>query len=114
MKKAIWLIPIFLFIFGLLAGRAVSLKQHPSRQAASHKYIYSLIGKQCTVQFKRNALGGGGNIPVSPTTDNSDGANVSIWGTLTVVEDDAVVLESEDSGRTFWIPRESILLIEKR
>jgi len=72
-------------------------------------YLSRQIGKTCTVQFKRNSLGGGAALPVSPMTDNINGAAVSLSGTLQAVDDLAIIVVSDN--KTIWIPRDSILLV---
>jgi hypothetical protein len=67
-------------------------------------------GKPCTVQLKRNALGGAAPTPVSPLTGNINGAEVAIYGKLYKVDKDAVVII--DGKTTYWIPKDSILLIQ--
>ena len=73
------------------------------------RYLSGQIGKTCTVQFKRNALGGGAALPVPPMTDGINGAEVSLSGTLQSVEDRAIVVLS--GNKTCWIPKDSILLV---
>ena len=69
------------------------------------------IGKNCTVQFRRgDALGAGRDLPVSPTTDNINGADVSVSGKLRAVADGWIAIEFENTE--YCIPRESILLIK--
>ena len=69
------------------------------------------IGKNCTVQFRRgDGLGAGQNLPVSPTTDNINGSDVSVSGKLRAVADGWVTLEVQNAE--YCIPRESILLIQ--
>lgn len=71
------------------------------------------IGRSCRVQFRRgDALGAGGNIPVPLMTDNINGADVSLRGTLAAVGASWVVIDG--GGAEYCIPRESILLMEFR
>lgn len=72
-------------------------------------YLRGQIGKTCKVQFKRNALGGGATLPVSPTTDSINGAVVSVSGTLKAVEHQAIVLAS--GNQVYWIPEDAILMV---
>ena len=68
-------------------------------------------GKNCTVQFRRgDVLGGGGGLPVPPLTGSINGADVSVTGKLQSIDLDWVVIQQEK--REFAISRESILLIE--
>jgi hypothetical protein len=69
------------------------------------------VGQSCTVQFRRgDGLGGGGSLPVGPTTTAINGAEVSVSGTLAAVTANWVVVTKE--SREWHIPRESILLVE--
>ena len=68
------------------------------------------VGKQCTIQFRRDALGTGASIPVPPMTDNMNGADISISGTLKSTAGDWVVLEV--GIREVWVPKTVILLIK--
>jgi hypothetical protein len=97
--KRIWIIvPLLLILFVCSCS-----KSHDP-------YLSRQIGKTCTVQFKRNSLGSGAALPVSPMTDNINGADVALSGTLQTVEDHAIIVVS--GNKTCWIPRDSILLIE--
>ena len=69
------------------------------------------VGKACTVQFRRDALGAAANIPVSPTTHNINGAETCVMGTLKRAMAEWVVLER--NGKEIWIPKSVILLIEQ-
>lgn len=69
------------------------------------------VGKFCTVQFKRNALGGGADLPVSPLTNVINGAEVSCGGMILSVTQDGLLLEM-DGSRHLWIPMDSILLVD--
>jgi hypothetical protein len=78
---------------------------------SDHKsYLKSKRGKPCIVQFKRNALGGAASLPVPPTTNSINGADVSISGTLQKVDKDAVIISNGKT--TYWIPKDSILLLQ--
>lgn len=66
-------------------------------------------GKSVTVQFRRDALGSAHTLPVPPTTDSQNGAQVSLSGKLALVNTDWVVLKH--SERDHWIPRDAVLLI---
>lgn len=68
------------------------------------------IGKQCTVQFKRDLLGVHANMPVGPNVDNINGAEVSVHGTLLALDiGDQIVLRQGD--KELWIPKSNILMI---
>ena len=85
------------------------------------------VGTVYKVQFRRDALGG--SALVSPQTDNYNGADVCITGTLIAVYHDAILLEVVDHSlitvglempkvkdeyrkTLFWIPKGNILFIE--
>ncbi len=67
------------------------------------------IGAQCSVQFRRNALGAAANVPVPPTTDAFNGAEVKVVGKLTRVSSDWIVIS--DGTKEYVIPKEAILLL---
>ena len=95
-----------LFLFGC----AKPLETPTSQGPANRSELSQWIGKTVQVQFRRDALGAGADLPVSPTTDSINGAETSIGGTLTAVEPHAIVLNANDGPK--WIPREVILLVE--
>jgi hypothetical protein len=76
------------------------------------------LGTACKVHFRRDALGGSTELPVSVTTDSYNGAEVSISGKLAQVTDQWIVLtidipEHQGGGhREYWIPRQAVLLIQ--
>lgn len=73
--------------------------------------LVARLGRRCTVQFRRgDALGAGGDLPVSPTTGNINGAQVNLEGTLRAVGGGWIAVES--AGRAYCIPRDAILLVE--
>ena len=75
--------------------------------SADHKsYLKSKLGKLCVVQFKRNTLGGTASLPVPPIPNIINGVS----GTLKNIDKDAVIIS--DGTTTYWIPKDSILLIQ--
>ena len=71
------------------------------------------LDKFCTVQLRRDALGGSGL--VSPLTDNQNGTDVALRGRLVAIDREAILLNHVDEqSRTWqlWIPKSSILLIK--
>ena len=68
------------------------------------------VGKHCAIQFRRDALGAGASIPVSPMTDNINGADTMISGTVKNTAGDWVVLDH--GGSEVWVPKAVILLIK--
>jgi hypothetical protein len=87
-----------------------------AKDSLKDSYLGQQIGKVCTVQFRRDALGAAAALPVSPTTDGINGAEVTVTGTLRAVENDGIALEPlaprDPTWTAFWIPKDSILLIE--
>lgn len=83
------------------------------RESESTHYpdpLMDYVGKTVTVQFNRNDLGGAADIPVSPTTDRINGAETSISGMLKDVTEEAILVKHV--SKMFWIPKDSILLLE--
>jgi len=69
-------------------------------------------GASITVQIRRDALGGGANLPVPPTTTVMNGASVAIRGTLVERAGEWIVVDAE--GMRHWIHVDSVLLISAR
>jgi len=76
------------------------------------------IGKDVIVQFDRRALGAGAPLPVSPTTMGINGAETAIRGKLIAVSHSwieirvSTVQTGGTSIKSYWIPKEKILLIQ--
>jgi hypothetical protein len=70
------------------------------------------IGKTCTVQFRRDALGAAMNLPVNPTTGSINGAEVMISGTIVDVTPEWIVLDSGRENLRTYVPRSVILLLD--
>ena len=68
------------------------------------------IGKPCTVQFRRDALGAAAANPISPLTNGINGADTSIAGTLKRVTAEWIVI-GQHGTIDVWIPRSAVLLI---
>jgi hypothetical protein len=68
------------------------------------------VGKQCTIQFRRDALGTAASLPVPPLSDNINGADTSISGTLKSTGGEWVVIDCH--GLEVWVPKTTILLIK--
>jgi hypothetical protein len=68
------------------------------------------VGATCTVQLRRDALGGAASVPVPVLTDNINGAEVSVSGTLVKVDADWVVITVDKN--MLWIARPNVLLIK--
>ena len=65
----------------------------------------------CTVQFRRDALGMGGNSPTSPLTGNHNGADVSVTGKVVHETPEWLVLAT--TTQELWIPKHSVLLVSR-
>jgi hypothetical protein len=70
------------------------------------------IGKACTVQFKRDALGFSAGAPSAPTTMNQNGADVAVTGKLLRLNAGWLCVAVGDKELT--IPRDVILLVETK
>jgi len=106
MKVLIPILSLGLALFLLLVGCGGGQRVEPLGPIA-HK-----LGKPCNVQFRRgDALGGGSNLPVSPTTGSINGAEVALSGTLVSLGDGWVVVSSANN-KEYHIPVGSILMIE--
>ena len=70
----------------------------------------ALIGRTCSVQFRRDALGMAAGAPLSPTVETAGGRPARLRGTLTAVGDGWITLSAD--GATYHIPQATILLIE--
>ena len=67
--------------------------------------------EQVTVQFRRDALGASHALPISPTVDSMNGANVTLKGELLAVNKNWVVVQ--DDTKTHWIARPTVLLLSQ-
>ena len=73
-------------------------------------FLKQHLGEACTVQFRRDALGGAATLPVPPTSAAINGATVAQEGTLQAVEGEGIVIEdSLHQEKTYWIPYDVIL-----
>lgn len=80
-----------------------------SNSSTSHP-LSARKGETCKVQIRRDALGAKAGLPIPPTTDVFNGAEVSLSGELLKISSAGVLLER--LGGQVWIPSESILLLE--
>ncbi len=80
------------------SGESPFLKQH--------------VGQPCVVEFRRDALGSGAPLPVSPKTDSMNGADVVQVGKLVAVEGRGLILEETGTPPvSYWIPYPVILSV---
>ena len=101
--KWLWAAPIALLV---MAGCNI---EAGNNIAVARPLLKDKIGKECTIQFRRDALGAATEIPVPVNSDQHNGAQLSISGRLKIYNQDGAMLE-HDSMQS-WIPAESILLI---
>ena len=85
-------------------------KETPDSQSRSNKFSPQQ-GRYCAVQFRRDALGASADLPVPPTTSSINGADVSVSGKFSKMNEDWVVL-TDSRDAEIWIPRSVILLIK--
>jgi len=67
-------------------------------------------GDAIEVQLRRDALGAKSGLPIPPTADVFNGAEVSISGELRKITNAGVLLEVD--GDEVWVPSGSILLLQ--
>jgi hypothetical protein len=68
------------------------------------------LGRNCTVQFRRDALGTASANPIPPLTGSHNGAETAIGGKLKNVTAEWIVIER--AGSELWIPKSSVLLLQ--
>jgi len=111
---------VAIFAVLLIAGVACWYIHHPNRPRA-YTSVDPQPGAKCTVQFRRDMLGGSASLPISPTTISANGAIVAIHGELVAVSREAILLDQVDENyifngtpkmKRFWIPKNNILSIE--
>ncbi|MEM8865855.1 MAG: hypothetical protein AAGF31_09965 [Planctomycetota bacterium] len=76
----------------------------------SRSQLRRWTGDFVKIQFRRDALGAGRDLPIDPTTDSINGAEVTLAGRLSRVEGSAILL-IDSSEKTVWIPRDVILTV---
>lgn len=99
------LLPLALVLLSLAACNIDA----SSNSSVSHP-LASRKGDTVEVQLRRDALGAKAELPIPPTTDIYNGAEVSISGELRKITSAGVLLEID--GDDVWVPSESILLLE--
>ena len=90
-------------------GRAEAM---PNRTAGAAGVSESLLGRDCRVQLRRDALGMAGAAPIGATQEW--GGRVAVAGKVLELTDQWLVLQPQETGRRYCIPVASILLIEVR
>ena len=107
MKKTIFLCCIIVVITVCVVG----CKDRSQKDVLSEK-----VNSNCTVYFSRAALGGTSSNIVPVTTDNINGAKISLSGKLIKVTPEWIVLEyyldnNLKMKRNAWIPRGVVLFV---
>jgi hypothetical protein len=106
----------FALILGMVAVVAALVvttgcEQRVQAAAPGGSRLAQMHSKMCTVQFRRDALGTAGTVPVSPTTGGINGGQVSVTGKLRSFDDEWLALDTEKQGVLF-IPKEVVLLVQ--
>ena len=91
----------------LLLVILVSCHKSPPKPVAE---LTPPLGRNCTVQFRRDALGAASTSPIPPLAGNFNGGETAIGGRLKNVTSEWIVLER--AGSELWIPRSSVLLLQ--
>jgi hypothetical protein len=68
------------------------------------------LGKNCTVQFRRDALGTASGNPVPPLTGMHNGVETAVSGKLKSVTAEWIVLDR--GGSELWIPKSVVLALQ--
>ena len=68
------------------------------------------VGKSCTVQFRRDALGAANSVPIGPMTGSINGAETSVSGTLKTIMDEWIILDR--GGKNIWVPKTVVLSLQ--
>ncbi len=105
MRTVAAVILLVLLASAVVTYRATAAPSSPGLAAATPP-----IGSTCCVQFRRDALGCAASLPVPPTSNNFNGANVSVEGKLLRIDSDWLVLAREHNQ--LWIPRQNVLLVQ--
>ena len=96
-----WIIPC---LVGIALGHGCQKPEAPDPAK-------QLVGKSVTVQFRRDALGSAATIPVSPFTNNLNGADTSFTGKVYRVDGNWLIVDFRE--KRVWVPREVVLAIEE-
>lgn len=108
---------LFLWI-GLLASAGCTRQASPRPSDLLSQWE----GEAVTLFFKRDQLGAAGD-PIAPTTTWQNNTKVSLNGRILAIDGESILFDSQykaNSGDSqlrnsiFWIPKTSILTIERR
>jgi hypothetical protein len=69
------------------------------------------VGKFCTIQFRRDALGAAATTTIPPMIDTFNGADTNIQGKFKRATKGWIVIEH--AGGEIWIPESVVLLIKQ-
>jgi hypothetical protein len=94
----------------LVAVVSLALLLLPSRGRAAWTQTGIPIGANCTIQFRRDALGAASGVPVPPLTGSFNGADTCVAGKLKSINNDWLVLDH--AGHDLWVPKAAVLLFE--
>lgn len=109
MNLPLYIIRLLVLVFILGVGLSACNIEANTNELSSHG-LAEMEGERCTVQLRRDYLGAETSLPIPPTTDVYNGAQVSVEGQLLEVGHYGVTLRSD--GRDLWIPMEAILLVD--
>ncbi|MDF1797932.1 MAG: hypothetical protein P1V81_02045 [Planctomycetota bacterium] len=109
MNLPLYIIRLLVLVFILGIGLSACNIEANTNELSSHG-LGEMEGERCTVQLRRDYLGAETSLPIPPTTDVFNGAQVSIEGRLEEVGHYGLLLRSD--GRDLWIPMEAILLVD--
>lgn len=110
---------IYLMLFVLLSACVVlaGCETHDETRIEEHRgtrsKMYSPIlpaSTQCAVQFRRDALGAASNNPIPAETDNYNGAQVSLTGTLKGMSPEWIIVNQGETD--YWIAKDAILMLK--
>ena len=83
-------------------------------QAAGHEQELvdqSLVGRSVRVQFRRDALGMAGNVPIEPDAEQAGPRPITVGGTVRRVTNDWLVIDP-DNRHEYYIPRGVVLMVD--
>jgi hypothetical protein len=98
---------IWAAVLGSITIGLVGCGGDPNRSSA---VLAPKIGRQCTVQLRRNLLGTASSSGISPLAGSVNGVEFSVAGTLAQATDSWIILSS--GQREYCIPRDNILLLD--
>ena len=96
----------------VLSGTAAVSGCGGSTDARVAPLLSGRVGENCTVYFRRDALGMAAAVPSPPTTGNHNGADTMVSGKLVRINSEWIVVV--DGQREFTIPKLVILMVETR